>query len=918
MKARYLVSCAVAAILSSAALSAHAADADPAAADRPGDATAAVTDASTDAAASDTAAVADIVVTAERRSENVQAVPMTLTAITATSIAQQNIETLSDIVKYTPNVTFGGNGAGQGVIFMRGLSAGVQGQQSSATIATFPNVALYLDDQSMQFPGRNVDVYTVDLARVEVLEGPQGTLFGGGAQAGAIRYITNKPDLDVFSGSAQASYGGTAGGGANYSGNFIINIPLVKDKLALRAVVYDDHQGGYIDNVASTFTRSNQDLGNTYFNIHPNGAGICPNGLPAGGPQTLCTIVGAPQGNNFALAGANSNPTTYQGARFSLKWQVNDDWDVLITQTFQDLDAEGISEEYPTGSDFQPLGALQITAFSPSFDHDNWQNTSWTVNGKLGPIHAIYTGGWTNRHIDQQNDYSNYTRSVDGTYYTCTGGTNGLLGKGTPVTCFSPISNWRDIVDNTHLSNEFRFTTPDDWRIRGIAGVYQENFRIYDNMNFNYKTIPSCSPQNLTIALGGGQPCVANVRPAPGSTTNDPNVRSDATAFGEDTQRGYDQLAFFGSVDFDIIPHVLTVSGGTRWYQYKEFLTGSQYSTGGSCLDVPNGLCGGNGAGGTVNIDAAHDRATYSGFKSRANITWHVDQDIMTYFTYSEGFRPGGFNRSVSGVAPDGNGNAQFEKPNSYAPDSLTNYEWGIKSQWFDHRLLVNLTGYHMLWSDVQLLFFNPTELGNTTFGINGPDYSINGGEIQVDARVMDGLTIDGSATYNDATQVTSPCLKGNIPGSPSNGQCITQVLQKGVGLVPFQNPFGALGTVPAFSPKFEGSVRARYDWDVGMGYKAYVQGSVRYMGSMFNQPATYASGVGVVVPNTTLLRFEMPAYTTLDAAIGITKDNWNVEFYTENLTNSHASTLTNSEQFIIASVPLRPRILMLKIGASF
>ena len=916
MKAKYLLSCAAAAILSSGALAAHAADAN----DDGAAATArvsTVTDAATAAAAADTtAAVGDIIVTAQRRSENVQAVPMTLTAITAKSISQQNIETLSDIVKYTPNVTFGGNGAGQGVIFMRGLSAGVQGQQSSATIATFPNVALYLDDQSMQFPGRNVDVYTVDLDRIEVLEGPQGTLFGGGAQAGAIRYITNKPDLNVFSGSAEASYGGTAGGGANYSGNFIINIPLVKDKLALRAVVYDDHQGGYISNVASTFTRSNQDLGNTYFGIHPNGLGICPNGLPAGGPQHLCTIPGLPQANNFQLAGSNSNPTTYQGARFSLKWQVNDDWDVLITQTFQNLDAEGISEEYPVGSDFQPLAPMEITSFSPSFDHDNWQNTSWTVNGKLGPIHAIYTGGWTSRHIDQQMDYSNYSRSVGGMYYECTGGGTGF---GTaPPTCFSPVANWRDIVDNTHLSNEFRFTTPDDWRVRGIAGVYQENFRIYDNMNFNYKTIPACTPQNLAIALGGGQVCLANVRPAPGSTMNDPNIRSDSTAFGEDTQRGYDQLAFFGDVDFDIIPHVLTISGGTRWYQYKEFLTGSQYSTGAECLNVPNGECAPGGAGGTVNIDKAHDRVTYSGFKSRANITWHVDQDVMAYFTYSEGFRPGGFNRSVSAVAPGPTGAAQFEKPNGYAPDSLINYEWGIKSQWFDHRLLVNLTGYHMLWQNVQLLFFNPTELGNTTFGINGPDYSINGGEIQVDARVMEGLTIDGAATYNDATQVTSPCLKGNIPGSPVFGQCITQVLQKGVGLVPFQNPFGALGTVPAFSPKFEGSLRARYDWDVGMGYKAYVQGGVRYMGSMFNQPATYASGVGVTVPNTTLLRFEMPAYTTVDAAIGVTKDNWNVEFYVENLTNSQASTLTNSEQFIISSVPLRPRILMLKLGASF
>ncbi len=536
MKAKYLLSCAVAAIVSSGALAAHAAGADVAAGDIARLAT--VTDASTDTAAADTtSAVGEIIVTSERRSENVQAVPMTVTAITGKAISQQNITTLDDIIKYTPNVTFGGNGAGQGVIFMRGLSAGVQGQQSSATIATFPNVALYLDDQSMQFPGRNVDVYTVDLDRIEVLEGPQGTLFGGGAQAGAIRYITNKPDLNVFSGTAEAAYGGTAGGGANYYANFVINIPLVKDKLALRAVIYDDHRGGYITNVASTFTRSNQDLGNTYFNIHPNGLGVCPNGLPAGGPHNLCTLVGAPQGNNFALAGANSNPTTYQGARFSLKWQVNDDWDVLISQTFQDLDAEGISAEYPVGSDFQPLGSLQITQFSPSFDHDNWQNTAWTVNGKIGPLHAVYTGGWMDRHIDQQMDYSNYSRSVGGMYYQCTGGGTGF-GAAAPV-CFSPVSNWRDIVRNTHLSNEFRVTTPDDWRVRGIGGVFQENFRIYDNMNFNYKTIPACNPQNLAIALGGGQVCLANVitgarfdheRSRTSAATRPPSARTPSAA----------------------------------------------------------------------------------------------------------------------------------------------------------------------------------------------------------------------------------------------------------------------------------------------------------------------------------------------------------------------------------------------------
>jgi len=508
-------------------------------------------------------------------------------------------------------------------------------------------------------------------------------------------------------------------------------------------------------------------------------------------------------------------------------------------------------------------------------------------------------------------DYSNYSRSVGGMYYECTGGSTGF-GTAPPV-CFSPATSWLDQVRNTHLSNEFRVSTPGDWRIRGIAGVYQENFRIYDNMNFNYKTIPACTPQNLATALAGGQVCLADVTTAPGSTANDPGVRSDITAFGEDTQRGYDQIAFFGSVVFDIIPNVLTISGGTRWYQYKEFEVGSQYATGTGCLNVPNGHC----VGGLVNINSHNDRVTYSGFKSRANITWHITPDVLTYFTYSEGFRPGGFNRSVSAVAVGPTGAAQFEKPNGYAPDSLTNYEIGLKSEFLDHRLQVNLTAYHMEWDNVQLLFFNPTELGNTTFGVNGPNYNVDGGELQVVAKVTDGLTVQGSATYNHDAQANSPCLTGNIPGTPVFGQCITQIVQKGVGLVPFQNPFGAVGTVPAFSPAFQGDIRGRYDWDVG-DYKAHVQVGGSYTGSMFNQPATYTSGAGVVVPNTTLLRYEMPAYGTVDAEVGLAKDNWYASIYGENLGDSHASMFTSSTQFIKSEVPIRPRIIMLKIGGHF
>src|ERR1022692_2906875 len=211
-----------------------------------------ISHAATTTDASDSESIMEIVVTAQRRTEAIQDVPITIQAFTGAQLTQLNVTTFDDLLKYTPNVTFSGNGPGSGNIFMRGLSSGDQGNQSSATTGSFPNVAVYLDDQSMQFPDRNNDVYLVDMERVEVLEGPQGTLFGGGAQAGAIRYITNKPKLDVTEANFNVGYGYTSGGDPNSNANATLNLPLIADTLAVRAVIFNDHRGGYIDNVPGT------------------------------------------------------------------------------------------------------------------------------------------------------------------------------------------------------------------------------------------------------------------------------------------------------------------------------------------------------------------------------------------------------------------------------------------------------------------------------------------------------------------------------------------------------------------------------------------------------------------------------------------------------------------------------------------
>src|SRR6266403_3822615 len=196
-----------------------------------------------------TGALEEITVTAQRRTENVQDVPISIQAMTGETLRQLNVSTLDDYIKFLPNVTTASNGPGQNEVFMRGLSAGAQPSQGSGSTGVWPNVAIYLDNQSGQLPNRNLDIYAADLNRIEVLEGPQGTLFGAGAEAGVIRYITNEPKLDVSEANVKAGYGITAHGEPNADVTAVLNVPLITDTLAVRGVIYNDSRGGYIDNV---------------------------------------------------------------------------------------------------------------------------------------------------------------------------------------------------------------------------------------------------------------------------------------------------------------------------------------------------------------------------------------------------------------------------------------------------------------------------------------------------------------------------------------------------------------------------------------------------------------------------------------------------------------------------------------------
>ena len=894
------------------------------------------------AAPADTAAgtggeLQEVVVTAERRTENLQDVPITIQAISGDQLKQLSVTSFNDLLKYTPNVSFSGNGPGTGSIFMRGLGSSGSGNQSLTTTDPFPNVAVYLDEQSMQFPARNNDVYLVDMERVEILEGPQGTLFGGGAQAGAIRYITNKPNFNGVSGEANIGYGITAHGDPNTAMTGVFNLPL-GDSLAVRAVAFSDRRGGYIDNP-------------------PNTIGYFP-GTP---PHDLA---GNPIANNGPAQGTATNPLSYQGARISALWKANDAWDVLLQQNYQNMRADGYFYAYPANSQGVPLANYQIAAFDPAFTKDKYESTAITVNGKIGDLlSVVYAGSYMSRHIDGQQDYSNYMRSVYGSYYACIGngagewnptkfpqlGVNPVTGAPAvhPIQCSTSVGSWRDQVSNTHQSHELRISTPTHNRLRGVFGAFWEKFVIFDQMDFNYLNIPQCDPANLAAAAAGGPACLSAVGPVPGSFANDPHLRENMNdAFGQDLQRGYKQLAFFASVDFDLIPKVLTLNAGTRHYDYDEFEFGSEWfseTTSSLLLNHPNGACTRAGpglCGFPINLSKSE-----RGFASRASLAWHATPEVMAFYTYSQGFRPGGFNRTPSPLGQEpilfrtapycgppstdprclpggslyGLQTAQTTRPVGYSSDTLSNNELGFKSEFLNHRLLINASAYRMRWNDVQSQLFDPSRLGTATWVAQGPSYTIKGVALQLVARITEGLTLQGSSSWNSSSQSGAPCLRSaGITATPNNptpaGQCITIVNGS-----PYTNPWEPPGSSLPYSPPSQFNLQARYEWNAG-AFRPFATVGVSHIASMHTSPQNFPDGNDRAQnpPTTTLLRYTIPGYTTYDGALGVSKDGWTAQITGSNLTNAYGPTNISSGQFIRAEIPLRPRVVMAQFLYTF
>lgn len=847
----------------------------------------------------------DVIVTANRRDEALQNVPITLEVLTGARLSNLNATTFEDFMGELPTVTAHGVGPAQNNIYVRGLATGEYPNQAAGTNGVFPNVAIYLDEQSAQLPGRNLDVYAVDLERIEVLEGPQGTLFGAGAQAGVLRYITNHPKIDVTEGEVNATAAMTAHGAGGRGINGVINLPLIPDRLAVRAVIYNERRGGYIDNTLATFARANTDRSINYAN-YPVGCGAT--GAPACQVPPNSVVI-----NNSSLVANDINPVTYNGLRIEALLQFHDDWTVLLAQSYQAMEADGVFAEEAVNALGESQRRLTVQLFNESYNKDRFENTALTIAGRLGDIKLLYAGSYLVRNVEQVQDYTNYARGaiyVD--YYQCVNpGASAASAR-----CFSPSSTWHDRTRNTHLSQELRLSTPDEWQIRGVGGLFYEDYKIHDQGDWYYLTaLPYFSPIGPPTGYFTGNDTFV---PYP-VTSNNPNVRALGDGFFNDVTRGYTQKAAFASIDMELVPQRLSVTAGTRYFDTRDTEVGAEVTSFGCRLydnsfPPPVSPCIDHSY--FINLNALGLARGYAGFRSRGNLSWRPNNDLLLYYTWSQGFRAGGYNRSSgpptysplfpmdhSAYQTQARENGGWSPPRSYAPDNLTNNEVGWKSRWLDERLEWNGAIYQEDWAHAQYSL-DAALLGGAT--LNGGNYRVRGFETTLRSRISNGLTLEAGGAWNHSELVRETTFYW-ADGKPID----FRLLQIASGET-LSNPAGVRGSPLAGAPSLRGHLSARYETDFG-SYHSFAQiGTIYQSRSLAN---TDRLGLDLQGTHTA---YTLPSFISFDAALGFGVNSWLVQLNGENLSDTRAQLYANYSLNYEAITISRPRTLGLRVSYKF
>ncbi len=802
----------------------------------------------------------EIVVTAQKRSENLQNVPISIQVLGTKKLDQLDVANFNDFAKLLPSVTFQTVQPGQTEVYIRGVVSGGDGNHSGP----LPSVGVYLDEQPITTIGGTLDVHIYDIARIEALAGPQGTLYGASSEAGTIRIITNKPEIGILTGAIDAEVNTVDHGGIGGKVEGFLNVPLT-DMMAARVVGWYQKNAGYIDNVPGTRTF-----------------------LPD--PNTGVSITK----NNAAFVKNDYNDVNTIGGRAALKIDLDDHWTVEPTVFGQSAVNHG-------SFGFDPrTGDLQVQHFAPEYYHDRFVQAALTVTGKVGSFDLTYAGAYLDRVIHSSADYTDYAEQYDTLYHN----------QGGIATYFYFHDNAGNTIDPsqkiigddhfTKLSQELRLASPVTKPFRVVGGLF---YQLQTHLIHQDYQVPGLA-DNLSV----------NGHPGTLWLTQQDRVDRDYAIFGEAT--------------YDVLPTVSLTGGGRffkydnsliGFFGFGRDPNGPPYNAAGSsrtgvagCYtttgalvrdnpggtqlppNVPGSPCTNLGTfqnGGVVPKDASD-----TGFTYKANATWKIDPDHLVYATVSRGFRPGGINRRAD--------------VGTYASDFLENYELGFKTSWLDRALKINGALFWQDWSAFQFAF-----LGQNSFTEihNGPNARIKGVEADVNWTVATGLTLTGAGTYTDAKTRSSLCA---VQGT--SGDCSTP----GPGGIPnfVQAP---AGTRLPITPQFKVNGVARYETPLGNDLKGHVQGVVVHASSAASDIRTLSFSPGTGAPYDPAASLgRLAAYTTFDFAAGLNWPFLSAEIVIENAFDKRAQLSRYEEcgscyqrPYVVANTP---RTIGIRVGHSF
>lgn len=552
-----------------------------------------------------------------------------------------------------------------------------------------------------------------------------------------------------------------------------------------------------------------------------------------------------------------------------------------------------------------------MTKFNENSLRDRANLSTLTLNGRLGALDLIYTGSFLKHSATQKADYACYSNiGLYLPYYECDAGvyyTNPSYINGNA--CYSPTKSYQTRNRTKRFTQEFRVTTPADKRIRGTFGLFYDNNKLFDNTDWSY----------LQEAAG----FIYRRAPNAAVNANDKSIRPVNVGFFNDVQRKDKQFAAYGEASFDIVPEKLTVTGGLRYYNEKASINGSSNGSFGGSRGVYNAATGTYSPSATppttYNVSANLNQlyadaspAKYTGVLFKGNLTYKFGEGSLVYATYSDGFRPGGFNRRPcrvpSAICPT---NADFVRLGTYVPDKVKNYEIGGKFSLLDRTLQLNLAAYQIDWDNIQITVFDQN-ISNQTFTTNLLDARIKGVEGDITWRATPELTFNSSFSFNDSEMLR---YRKN-----------TTVLRP-------------LGGPLALSPKFQLNYRLHWEKELSSGLSPFASFSFRHVGKSIsdvidnvdiryqgsNPTLGYAAATpvyynGVLVSPGTVIRpipgaQDLAAYQSIGASIGVSKDEWRVELFGDNLTDTRAELYKSGNDGELRTTASRPRTIGLRFS---